>query len=103
MPIVDINGMFARLDQAQGPMIIAANQGRYNIDTQRVAIDGPVKVAGADGFRLDDPRRDGRHEAAAARQQRSRWRARCASGSSRRGTSAPTSANGRSCSTAALA
>src|SRR3954449_11022553 len=52
-PIVDINGILARLNQDQGPMIIAANQGRYNIDTQRVAIDGPVKVAGADGFRLN--------------------------------------------------
>ena len=42
----------ARLNQAQGPVIIAADKGRYNIDTQRVAIDGPVKVVGADGFRL---------------------------------------------------
>ena len=34
-------------------MLIAANQGRYNLDTQQVAIAGPVKVAGADGFKLD--------------------------------------------------
>jgi lipopolysaccharide export system protein LptC len=52
-PIVDINGMLARLNQNQGPMIIAANQGQYNIDTQQVAIVGPVKVTGADGFRLN--------------------------------------------------
>jgi len=52
-PLVDINGMFARLHQSQGPMVIAANKGRYNIDTQQVAILGPVKVAGADGFRLN--------------------------------------------------
>ena len=52
-PLVDIRGMFARLNQAQGPMLIAADQGRYNLDTQRVAIDGPVKVAGADGFKLN--------------------------------------------------
>ena len=51
-PIVDITGMFAKLEQTQGPVLIAANQGRYNIDTQRVAIDGPVKVAGTDGFKL---------------------------------------------------
>ena len=31
---------------------IAANKGRYNLDTQQVAIDGPVKVVGGDGFRL---------------------------------------------------
>jgi lipopolysaccharide export system protein LptC len=51
-PLVDISGMFARLQQSQGPILIAADQGRYNIDTQRVAIDGPVKVAGSDGFQL---------------------------------------------------
>ena len=44
--------MFARLNQEQGPVLIAANNGRYNLDTQQVAIDGPVKVAGGDGFRL---------------------------------------------------
>jgi len=52
-PLVDINGMFARLEQNQGPVLIAANQGRYNLDTQQVAIVGPVKVAGADGFKLN--------------------------------------------------
>jgi lipopolysaccharide export system protein LptC len=51
-PLVDIRGVLAKLDLDQGPLLIAAGQGRYNIDTQRVAIDGPVKVAGSDGFRL---------------------------------------------------
>jgi lipopolysaccharide export system protein LptC len=52
VPIVDITGMFARLDLAQGPLLIAANQGRYNLDTQKVNVDGPVKVVGGDGYRL---------------------------------------------------
>jgi lipopolysaccharide export system protein LptC len=52
VPVVDINGMSARLNLAQGPLLIAANQGRYNLDTQKVLIDGPVKVAGGDGYRL---------------------------------------------------
>jgi lipopolysaccharide export system protein LptC len=51
-PVVDIRGMRAKLDQPQGPLMIAANQGRYNIDTQKVAIDGPVKVTGQQGFQL---------------------------------------------------
>ena len=51
-PVVDITGMFAKLNQTQGPMVIIANHGRYNIDTQKVAIDGAVKVIGQDGFRL---------------------------------------------------
>jgi len=52
VPVVDIDGMFAQLQQAQGPVSIGANKGRYNLDTQRVAIDGPVRVTGADGYRL---------------------------------------------------
>jgi lipopolysaccharide export system protein LptC len=51
-PIVDMRGMLARLQQPQGPMIIAADQARYNLDTQKVAVLGPVKVAGAEGFQL---------------------------------------------------
>ncbi len=52
VPIVDISGMSARLDLEKGPLFIAANQGRYDLDTQKVMIDGPVKVAGADGYKL---------------------------------------------------
>jgi len=52
VPVVDIRGMLARLNLAQGPLIVAANQGRYNLDTQKVNVDGPVKVVGGDGYRL---------------------------------------------------
>ena len=52
VPVVDITGMSARLNLEKGPLLINANQGRYNLDLQRVMIDGPVKVAGADGYRL---------------------------------------------------
>jgi len=52
VPLVDIWGMFARLGLEKGPLMIAANQGQYNLDTQKVAIKGPVKVAGPDGYRL---------------------------------------------------
>ena len=51
-PLVDINGMFARLNLSQGPILIAANQGHYNLDTLQVTVDGPINVSGADGFRL---------------------------------------------------
>ena len=51
-PIVDINGMFAQLALEQGPLLIGANTARYNLDTQKVAIDGPVRVTGGDGYRL---------------------------------------------------
>jgi lipopolysaccharide export system protein LptC len=52
VPVVDINGMFARLNMTRGPLLIGANHGHYNLDTHTVAIDGPVKVVGPDGYRL---------------------------------------------------
>jgi lipopolysaccharide export system protein LptC len=52
VPVVDIRGISARLNLAQGPLDVAANQGRYNLDTQKVNVDGPVKVVGGDGYRL---------------------------------------------------
>lgn len=53
VPIVDINGMLARLQLAQGPVMIGANLARYNLDTQRIAILGPVRVIGPDAYRLE--------------------------------------------------
>jgi lipopolysaccharide export system protein LptC len=52
VPVVDISGMSARLDLSKGPLFLVANQGRYNLDTQKVLIDGPVKVAGGGGYKL---------------------------------------------------
>lgn len=52
VPVVDISGMAGRLELANGPLLIGANQGRYNLDTQKVMVDGPVKVVGGDGYRL---------------------------------------------------
>jgi lipopolysaccharide export system protein LptC len=52
VPVVDIRGMFAQLALAKGPLMIAANTGRYNLDTQKVDISGPLRVAGADGYQL---------------------------------------------------
>jgi lipopolysaccharide export system protein LptC len=51
-PIVDISGMLARLGLAQGPVTIAADQARYNLDAQQVKVQGPVRVAGPDGEQL---------------------------------------------------
>lgn len=52
VPLVDITGMAARISLPAGPVTIAANRGRYDIDTQRIAIDGPVSVVGPDNYRL---------------------------------------------------
>ena len=53
VPIVDISGMLARLALSQGPMMIGANLARYNLDTQKIAISGPVRVVGPDDYRLE--------------------------------------------------
>ena len=52
VPIVDIWGMMARLGLAQGPVSIAANKARYDLDQQKVLVQGPVRVAGPDGYQL---------------------------------------------------
>jgi len=51
-PLVDIQGMYAMLNMEQGPLVLAADQGRYNLDTQQVAVIGPINVQGADGWQL---------------------------------------------------
>ena len=50
--MVAIEGMRARLDLARGPLSIIALRGRYDLDKQSVAVDGPVRVTGPDGYRL---------------------------------------------------
>ncbi|WP_309661419.1 LPS export ABC transporter periplasmic protein LptC [Sphingomonas sp.] len=53
VPIVDISGMMARLALEQGPLMIMANLARYDLDSQKIAIRGPVRVTGPDGYRLE--------------------------------------------------
>lgn len=52
VPIVDIRGMMARLSLAEGPVTIAADRARYNLDEQQVQVAGPVRMVGPDGYRL---------------------------------------------------
>jgi lipopolysaccharide export system protein LptC len=53
VPVVDIEGMFARLALLNGPLMIAANQGQYDLDLQQVQVNGPVRVVGPDGYKLE--------------------------------------------------
>jgi lipopolysaccharide export system protein LptC len=53
VPLVDIQGVLARLGLANGPVTIAADAGQYDLDTQQVLIPGSVKVVGPDGYRLN--------------------------------------------------
>ena len=52
-PLVRIEGMSARLDMANGPLTINAPRGSYDLEAQKVSIDGNVKVSGPDGYKLE--------------------------------------------------
>jgi len=52
VPVVMIEGMRARLSLARGPLAIAALKGRYDLEQEEMLIDGPVRIAGPDGYRL---------------------------------------------------
>ncbi len=51
-PIVDLNDMSARILMADGPAVLEASKGRYDMDSERVAIDGAVQFQSAGGYRL---------------------------------------------------
>jgi lipopolysaccharide export system protein LptC len=51
-PVVDIWGMLAQFGLSQGPVTVAANLGQYNLDEQKVTVQGPVRVDGPEGESL---------------------------------------------------
>jgi lipopolysaccharide export system protein LptC len=51
-PIVKLTALAARIQLEDGPAAIAARKGRYDMEKERVAIDGPVVFKTADGYRL---------------------------------------------------
>src|SRR3546814_407598 len=51
-PIVDLNDMSARILLSDGQALLRAQKGRYDMDTERVAIDGPVQFQSEGGYRL---------------------------------------------------
>lgn len=52
-PIVHLNTLAAEIQLKDGPAEIAAERGRYFMDTQRVAVDGPIRFKTADGYTLN--------------------------------------------------
>ena len=51
-PIVRLQTLNARIALVDGPATIRANRGRYDMDSERVAIDGPVLFDAAGGYRM---------------------------------------------------
>lgn len=52
-PVVQLNDLKARIALSDGPATLDANHGRYDMDTQKVAIDGPILFRTADGYVLN--------------------------------------------------
>jgi lipopolysaccharide export system protein LptC len=52
-PIVDINGMAARILLAEGQAVLRADRGRYDMETQKVDVVGPILFTTTDGYRLE--------------------------------------------------
>ena len=52
VPVVRMKDLTARLMLSEGPAVLNARAGSYNIDRQRVAIDGLVRFTAADGYRM---------------------------------------------------
>ena len=53
VPVVDINGMAARIQLDEGPAKLEAERGRYDMDKQQVDVLGPILFTAADGYRLE--------------------------------------------------
>lgn len=51
-PVVAIEGMRAKLGLDDGALGLAAARGRYDLDAKTVRVDGPLHVAGPDGFSI---------------------------------------------------
>lgn len=52
-PVVRLNNLSAEIALDDGPATVTAPSGRYDMDLEKVAVDGPVKLRAADGYRLD--------------------------------------------------
>lgn len=52
VPIVRLQQLNARIQLTGGPALIHAERGRYDMDTDQVAVDGPVQLDSADGYKM---------------------------------------------------
>jgi len=53
VPIVQLADLTARIQLSEGPAVLLAPAGSYNIDDQLVAVDGMVRFATSDGYRMN--------------------------------------------------
>lgn len=51
-PVVRLQRLDAAIRLTDGPATLHGDRGRYDLDTSRVAVDGPVRFEGAGGYRI---------------------------------------------------
>ena len=51
-PIVRLQQLHGHIALASGPALLQGQRGRYNLDTQRLAIDGPMQLDETGGYHL---------------------------------------------------
>jgi lipopolysaccharide export system protein LptC len=52
VPLVQMQDLTARMMLREGPALLNARAGRYDIDQQRMIVDGLVRFTAADGYRM---------------------------------------------------
>jgi lipopolysaccharide export system protein LptC len=52
-PVVRLGDLAASISLADGPAMLKADAGRYNMNRETLMIDGPINFTAADGFQLD--------------------------------------------------
>ncbi|MET0179878.1 MAG: LPS export ABC transporter periplasmic protein LptC [Novosphingobium sp.] len=52
VPVVTMNALVARILLAQGPAVLTAQTGNYDMSAEQVRVFGPVVFAAADGYRM---------------------------------------------------
>ncbi|WAC22446.1 LPS export ABC transporter periplasmic protein LptC [Blastomonas sp. SL216] len=51
-PVVEMNDLAARILLKDGPGVLEAGRGNYNMDSEQVSIIGPVQFSSANGYRM---------------------------------------------------
>lgn len=51
-PVVELRDLSAQIRLDDGPAVLSAQSGRYRMDVEQVAVDGPIRFQTADGYDL---------------------------------------------------
>jgi len=52
-PILRLQTLRAQIGLTDGPAVVTAERGRYDMNSDRIAVDGPVRYDGSGGYRVD--------------------------------------------------